>query len=283
MANQDTRDAEREDLLATLHDQGDAHIQAGDKAGAIAAFRAARTVDPDDPGGAVLRLAALGAEPPPEMAPRAYVERLFDQSAHAFDDHMCEALGYHVPELMRAMLLRHAPGPYRRLIDLGCGTGLVAEAFEGLFDEAVGVDLSRGMLAKAAEKGRYVSLLVGDVAEVMAAWSRRRSERFDLAVAADVLIYLGDLAPFLGGLAAVVRPGGLALVSTERLETGEQDAGAPEVTVRNSRFVHSDGYLARGLLTAGFEIVSMERTVLRLQNDTPIEGTLTLARRGGSG
>ena len=61
---------------------GEIRAEAGDRAGAIAAFGGALAADPCDRHGAALKLARLGAgDPAAAMAP-GYVRSLFDQGSH---------------------------------------------------------------------------------------------------------------------------------------------------------------------------------------------------------
>ena len=53
-----------------------------------------------------------------------------------------------------------------------------------------GVDLSPAMIAKARERGIYDELVAGDAAALL---ERERERIFDLIVAADSLVYIGDL------------------------------------------------------------------------------------------
>src|SRR5207248_233908 len=75
------------------------------------------------------------------------------------------------------------------VLDLGCGTGLCGALLRRWARTLVGVDLSPGMLEKARERGCYDRLEQGDLVAVMRTMPARS---FDLIVATDVLIYIGD-------------------------------------------------------------------------------------------
>ena len=132
--------------------------QLGERDLAIAAFRKAQTADPDDRHGAVLRLMLLGAEALSAMPP-FYVRGLFDQYALKFEAALVDDLGYRGPELLfRAVLAVRAPAIgkpafFKRGIDLGCGTGLVARAFAAQVDRFTGIDLSPRMIERARAIG----------------------------------------------------------------------------------------------------------------------------------
>ncbi|MEO0760608.1 MAG: efflux RND transporter permease subunit, partial [Pseudomonadota bacterium] len=119
------------DALETAYEEGLAAEKAGDAEGAAWHFRHCLALDPDDRGGAAVRLAALGLGPVPERAPPAYVATLFDQHAESFEMTLVHSLGYAIPEAIAEALAVAGLGPFARGVDLGCGTGLVGEALEG--------------------------------------------------------------------------------------------------------------------------------------------------------
>src|SRR5262249_39429179 len=112
----------------------------GDRAGAVAAFTAARDADPDDYHGARLHLARLGAGPAtPEMT-AVYVRRLFDQHAPDFDAMMLERLEYCGPAVLLEAVRAAAGGPMRLgpMHDLGRGRRLGRAAVRPLVDLLAG-------------------------------------------------------------------------------------------------------------------------------------------------
>ena len=58
-------DASENEALAEAYNRGLALQKSGDLAGAAQAYREALALDPDDPGGVSIRLAAIGAEAAP--------------------------------------------------------------------------------------------------------------------------------------------------------------------------------------------------------------------------
>ena len=106
----------------------------GRPAQALPHLEAALASCPDDRSLRFLRDAAAGALP--ARPPDAFVAHLFDDMAAQFDEHLVGTLGYRIPERIAEAL-----GPWldararpRRLLDLGCGTGLVAHALRGRFE-----------------------------------------------------------------------------------------------------------------------------------------------------
>jgi predicted TPR repeat methyltransferase len=115
---------------------GGAREQAGDRRGAIKAYRRALALDREDRLGAGLRLARLGARKAAGAMPPAYVRTLFDQYAARFDGELREALHYRGPVLLHGAIDKvfGADRRFVRALDLGCGTGLMGEAIRSRVD-----------------------------------------------------------------------------------------------------------------------------------------------------
>jgi len=65
-----------------------------------------------------------------ERAPIQYVEKVFDAYADKFDTHLQQILKYDAPEKLVALVTQHSTPPAEKwkVLDLGCGTGLVGLA-----------------------------------------------------------------------------------------------------------------------------------------------------------
>ncbi|MEW6500410.1 MAG: tetratricopeptide repeat protein, partial [Thermodesulfobacteriota bacterium] len=207
-----------------------------------------------------------------EKAATGYVRKLFDGYAETFEQELVERLGYDAPARLRFLVERSLPAGRRfgRLLDLGCGTGLVGEAFRDLAATLVGVDLSGRMVAVARDKGIYDELEVDEAV----AFCRRQERRFDAIVAADVLVYLGELGSFFAALAAALLPGGLVAFSTERAAAG--------FTLRPSgRYAHAPDYVAETAIACGLRLLVREETRLRQEQGQWLVGDLFILALAG--
>ncbi|MCB9591506.1 MAG: methyltransferase domain-containing protein [Sandaracinaceae bacterium] len=93
----------------------------------------------------------------------------------------------------------------RRVLEIGCGTGLLLSRIAELADEAVGVDLSPGMLEQARARGL-------EVVEGSATALPFEDASFDLAFSFKVLAHVEPIEAALREAARVVRPGGHVVV-----------------------------------------------------------------------
>jgi predicted TPR repeat methyltransferase len=248
--------------------------KAGDVSGAISAWRHLEALDDDGIFGAALKLAVHGAGRAGEGTAVSYVEALFDQYAHKFEDSLVNRLGYQVPELLDGLLVeemaRLGLPNFDAAFDLGCGTGLMGLKLRHKVKFLEGVDLSAAMIAETARKNIYDSL---DKAELVA-FLRDRVAAADLVTAADVFIYCGALPPVLDAVAPAMRPGGLLAFSLEA-----HDGEEPVFLRASLRYAHGVDATRQALVDAGLEVLRFERAHLRQDRGAPIEGMLIVARK----
>ncbi|MBB4064555.1 methyltransferase domain-containing protein [Gellertiella hungarica] len=263
-----------EEALAEAYNRALALEKSGNVDAAVAAYGEVLALDPEDHGGVAVRLAALGRGDTPPKAPEAYVETLFDQHAEAFEDILVEQLGYCVPVMVRQRLQELKLGPFGKLLDLGCGTGLTGAALRDMADDITGLDLSENMVAIADEKEAYDTLYVAEVEDYL---EDNDDGPFDIITATDVVPYLGGLEALFFGAAENLNPGGLFIFSAET--RGEDELqGEPYRIYPFHRFVHSPAYIRERLQATGFEIVEMLDINVRMQEGEPSPGILVTAR-----
>jgi predicted TPR repeat methyltransferase len=256
--------------LGAIRDRG------GDRAGAIAAFEQARDADPEDYHGARLQLARLGAGDAAPAMTQTYVRRLFDQYAARYDAALTEHLHYRGPALLRdavEAVMRTAGRPLRfgSMLDLGCGTGLGGAAFRPFVDWLVGVDLSPAMIALAATKGLYDRLVSGNLAEFLAE-EAADAGKYHLVVAADVFVYVNDLAPIVAGIARVLAPDGV-LAFTVETHSGDGVKLLPTL-----RYAYGESYLRGVLGDAGLTAAHLATASVRSEKGVPVDGLVVVAQ-----
>ncbi|MDH0114690.1 class I SAM-dependent methyltransferase [Agrobacterium pusense] len=266
-----------EEALAEAYNRALALEKAGDVDAAVKAYEEVLAIDPDDHGGAAVRIAAMGRGEQPSKAPDAYVETLFDQHAEAFEDILVEQLGYAVPMMVRQRLQTLNLGPFKRLLDLGCGTGLTGEALRDMADDITGIDISENMVEIAHEKDLYETLYVAEVEDFL---EDNDDEPFDIITATDVLPYLGALEPLFFGAAENLNAGGLLIFSSETLPE-EIMAGRPYMVGPHQRFAHAETYVRERLAATGFEVVEVTDINVRMQDGNPTPGHLVIAKLRG--
>ncbi len=255
------------DIEALYNMAGTLHTL-GKTAEAIQALHQALNLNPHFEAAGYL-LAALQKDIVPASAPASYVRRLFDDYAAHFDRHLLNELHYQTPALL-AGVLTPLLGEVRRdqiIIDLGCGTGLSGIAFRAWSSKLIGVDLSPRMIEQARAKALYDELHVEELTEALAHYAGA----IDLALACDVFVYIGDLAPTFAACRAALKPGGWFAFSTEQ---GTPDG--PYQLHATGRYTHSEPYLRQLAIEAKFDVRIFESTTLRQQSGHPVTGYLVV-------
>lgn len=208
-----------------------------------------------------------------EQLPAAYIVAEFDGFADTFDGKLAR-LEYRVPTRF-GELLDHGLGGSKldRVLDLGCGTGLCGVHARPHARRLLGVDLSSGMLAKAARRDIYDELANAE----FHAFLRACEDRFDLIVAGDSLIYVGDLRPLMGLASGALAPDGLMLMSFELAENG-----AAFQLPGTIRYKHGRSYVEAVVRESGMRIEHIEQGAIRNEGGMPVPGLIVLARCSGA-
>ena len=197
-------------------------------------------------------------------SPAPYVRHLFDQFAPEYDHRMLGELCYRAPSILRGladMLVAGEPSTLD-VLDLGCGTGLAGKSFKDLARRLDGVDLSPGMIGQARALAIYDELVVADVESLLG----QEGRFYDLIMAADMLVYLGDLGPVFRGAASHLKAGGFFLFTVEKLAEGEYERGPKR------RYRHSQAYLREQVARAGLEVMGLLDCSPRQDAGLPVEG-----------
>lgn len=232
---------------------GEACAALGKFDAACAAYERALAVAPHDALGAALKLAQFGAAPLPDTAPDAYVKRLFDDYADRFETHLVGRLGYRGPQLLADAIARLRQTPFAQAIDLGCGTGLCGERFRADVGQLAGVDLSPRMIAQARAKHIYDRLDVADIETFLAGEAAGSA---DLVLAADVLVYIGDLRPLFAAAHRVLQRHGLFAFTAQTASRGFELGD-------DLRYAHAPGYIREVARESGLSLPLLEHAAAR--------------------
>jgi predicted TPR repeat methyltransferase len=189
-----------------------------------------------------------------------------------FDQQLVTQLGYRLPQIVAEKIKARYPDKRINVLDLGCGTGLLARTLGSVQGYFVGVDLSKKMLEKAAEVGVYHRLHQADVVEALEATD---ANEYEVIAANDVLVYLADVAPFIHGAHKVLRPSGALYFSCELAK----DIEPPVVLRESQRYAHRIDAVRSVCESAGFKSIEIEPMVVRTDRGVPVESFLVTATK----
>lgn len=217
---------------------------------------AARPVTPDTDA-LIARARAIQAAP---RSDPGYIRHLFDQFSADYDRRMIGQLAYAGPEILLELADLVMPGRTKlSVLDLGCGTGLAGLAFRSRAAHLDGIDLSPAMVEKARARGIYESLAVGDIETAIRGC-------FDLVLAADTLVYLGDLTRLISEISAHLSPNGYFLFTAEAKDGSGFELGPKR------RWRHSEAYVRERAAAAGLAVAGLVSATSRTEKGRPVPG-----------
>ena len=197
-----------------------------------------------------------------------YLTDLFDEYAHRYNKHQ-QDLKYHVPEYIndtiRDLYYSNHLNCKLDILDLGCGTGLCAPYLADITKSITGVDLSPDMIKQAKKLSLYNELIVGDMNEYM----NSRPDMFDIAIAADVFIYMGDLNQEFHAAKVTLKDNALLIFNIQL----NDDIASYELT-DTGRYNHADSYISSLIDTYGFIHITSNNVISRYDLGIPVDSRI---------
>jgi SAM-dependent methyltransferase len=123
-----------------------------------------------------------------------------------------------IEHVLATAAARGRPGGRERALDFGCGVGRLTRALGRRFEHAVGVDISAGMVERAAELNADVSACefrVNDAPDL----AIFEDDSFDFVYSSIVLQHLpspADIERYVGEFLRVARPDGMVVFGIPR-------------------------------------------------------------------
>ena len=166
---------------------------------------------------------------------------------------------------MKELILKLDPSrnKFEKVIDLGCGTGLTGKELKDISNNLTGIDLSKNMVAKARERQVYDRLIVGDIIDILSS----SKEKYDLFIALDVFIYIGELTKIFKTVRQCCNKNALFIFSIETQEVDDYSL------LKSARYAHSDNYILN-IAFDGFKIIDSQEVSLRKEKEGWIDGKI---------
>jgi predicted TPR repeat methyltransferase len=206
----------------------------------------------------------------PDTAPLDYIKTIFDNYAENFEESLLKKLSYQAPmELWKQYNIFFPESNRVKCLDLGCGTGLAAEAFMPCCSNFTGVDLSDKILQVANSKNIYTKLVNNDIITFL----EQDEDIYDLIIAADVFIYMGNLEALFK---ACFKQSTTNCVMCFSVETTEEES----FSLKDSgRFGHSPSYIEKLCKQTGWTILTSHNSQLRQDRTEWILGHLFILQK----
>lgn len=246
--------------FASLNNLAAIQIRLGQREKAVALLERAIAANPKDEASQFMLQAITQTKKNPHAC-STYVNNLFDNYALYYDQHMQGPLAYSLPQQIGRILHRLKFAKSKHSVDLGCGTGLSGVVLRELSERLTGVDISNKMLAQAKTKGIYDELVESELIKFL----QKNKQHYDLAVAADVLPYLGELESLFAAVAKRLNKDGFFIFTHEISEK-------PGWQLQESaRFSHHPDYIKQLCRKHGFTIMVEEKVVARKQEQQGLD------------
>lgn len=211
-------------------------------------------------------LAKTGDAEAPGRVPAEFLRAHFNRYSDIFDSQLVGNLKY-VGAIKAKQTLLSDPTfitDDSTLLDLGCGTGLVAEQLQGNIKQIVGVDISDDMLTKAKNKSVYQQLYHEDIFSFL----EQHKKTYQIITAMDVLIYIGKLDKLFQLVNTKLVSGGRFLFSIELNSTVSN-------CLRNTgRYQHSKEYVLDCAKDAALNMMSCEEFDIRNEQNEPVKSMI---------
>lgn len=198
----------------------------------------------------------------------------FDLWSRFYDAPLVQRLTYRPEHDAVLAALRRARS--RRVLDVACGTGLLASRIRvELGARVVGCDFSRGMLAQAGEHERVNALVQGSALALPFA-----DRSFDAVVSTEAFHWFPDQRAALGEFLRVLVPEGRLFVSFVNPPLAVMARAAAQISrlLGEPARWPTRAQMRRLAEGAGFELES-QSLVLRVPATLIVPSVLTVARR----
>ena len=189
---------------------------------------------------------------------KEYSAKLFDNFAPTYEKTL-ENIQYNLPQEIQNTI----GVPKGLIIDLGCGTGKIAERLKSADNTFIGVDISQKMLDIAQTKGLYKELICADILN----WLKvKLPKQTSLIIAADVFCYIKDLSEIIQACA----PYPLCF-SIEKSSTDKTEFSA------TGRYQHATSEINHLLTKNGYSKINQKLITLRQEDNKNVDGLIFTA------
>ncbi len=221
---------------------------------------------------------APATAPLPAKTPIKLVNDLYTHFDKAFEKALEENQQHRAPGILVNMLkspeaktVRDVTAAANRILDLGCGTGLNGLLLRHIALRLEGVDLSSKLLQRAEEKKLYAALHKSDLGEFL---TKAEPASYDIAFAADVFTFIGDLGDVFNGIGQALVAKGLFAFSCDALP--ESDPHPHYAILPTARYAHKESYLCKLAADTGLQVLSIKQDTVRSYMGHEVPGLFML-------
>ena len=138
----------------------------------------------------------------------------FDQLSETWWDPNGDSRALHDINQCRAEFVMQASIANKKILDVGCGGGLLSEALANAGASVVGIDASSAIIEVAREHARQNNLDIDYQVCSVEEFSAQHAERFDVVTCMEMLEHVPSPAQIVNAIASCLKPKGTAYFST---------------------------------------------------------------------
>ena len=140
----------------------------------------------------------------------------FEQIAHQWWDLNGDFKPLHqINPLRRQFIVQHASDVFgKKIIDVGCGGGILAESLAKLGADVTGIDMGEEPLNVAKLHALESNVKVNYLKRTAEQQATEVSQHYDIVTCMEMLEHVPDPASVINALSNMVKPGGLVFLST---------------------------------------------------------------------
>ena len=139
----------------------------------------------------------------------------FDRVSQAWWDADGEMRNLHAVNPLRTQfVLDHIDIPRPKILDVGCGGGILAEALAKAGAQVTGIDLSQATLAAARQHADTHGLTINYMCRSAEQIAQEQAASFDAVTCMEMLEHVPEPRAVIAAVARALRPGGAAFFST---------------------------------------------------------------------
>ncbi len=178
-----------------------------------------------------------------------------------------QAMLHQINPLRVLWMSRHIDLKGQRVLDVGCGAGILSEALALKGAHITGIDLGENLIQVAKTHAEASNLQIDYQCRAVDAFAAEHPLQFDVVACLEMLEHVDDFEAILNAIAAVLKPGGKVFLSTlDRTPRSFVEAilGAeyllkliPKGTHHYTQFIRPDE-LCRAMRKAGLEPLVMD-------------------------
>ncbi len=257
------------DYAEAYYNRGKALNDLGQLEEAAACFNKVLEISSDDMhDGARLQLARLGEVKMPDRTPESYMKNFYHSKAKVWDQ--ATKAHYHGHQLVREAIDYVIEKEERlNILDLGCGTGSLADFLHSYASRLDGVDISPDMLERATERRIYNNLVEEDLVQYL----EETSNSYCLIVAAAVLIHFADLETVFSLVWDRLDEHGRFVFSLFQAAEEEVELNSFDM------FAHSDQYIQQLVDRVGFRLCYQKEGIHEYRGIHAVVGVVYLLEK----